>query len=75
MMGTFPKNKHLVEKEVGELGSKFRKQQVPTEFMAVTLVKLAMKVMSSGFCSLGRPGISRRSLVDRNRWERSGRSH
>lgn len=54
MMEPFPKNMHLVEIEVGETGSKFRGQQVPNEFMAVTLVKVAMKVMSSGCHSLGR---------------------
>lgn len=56
---------HLVEIEVGKTRGKFRGQQVPSEFMALTLVRLAMKVMSSGFRFLGGPDISRRSLVDR----------
>lgn len=56
---------HLVEIEVGETRGKFWGQRVPNEFMAVTPVKLLMKVMSSGFRSLGGPDISRRSLVDR----------
>ena len=46
-------------------GGKFRGQQVPSEFMAITLVRLAMKVMSSGFRFLGERDIPRRSLVDR----------